>query len=476
MRIISVFLILVILLSFAACSSDPPPADTSGDTTADTAPAETTEAPETEPPAPAEPADYMLPIEYPSADGAFTVTLSAPTAVYQGAVGDQTWGHYQFPSLNFTPEGFILANWSYSSDTIDYKPAPAGAVTKRLSVNGGKSWMIPTALDKAAPKNLMGNGKYFNGFGGRAAHKVSYLFDYEPVMTWGEGFNTYKRFFVEDLLGDEREDALKDTVVTASVYDPETKKNEGFACVINWPYAPLTQHPGNKAYPLTQTFALCNGAVKIIDGDPYIAMYTGGFDSFADSREEAVYKYAEESAVYVFHSPDYGVTWNLISQVLMTDETHALATERTGSCEGFDEPMMEVMPDGSVVMLMRTGSDNPCFITRSTDKCRTWSEPVVFDDIGVLPQIVTLDCGVTLSSYGRPEMRFRITDDPAGIEWEDSITIPTAKAGKSCYYTDILPLSENTALFIYSDFFYPNKEGKGVRTILVRTVTVEKHG
>jgi hypothetical protein len=132
---------------------------------------------------------------------------------------------------------------------------------------------------------------------------------------------------------------------------------------------------------------------------------------------------------------------------------------------------MTVLPDGSFGMLMRTGSNNPSYIVRSSDRGRTWSKPERFDSIGVLPQILSLPCGVTLASYGRPTMRFAASADPAAETWTKFDIRLTAGPGTSCYYTDLLPLDGTSALFIYTDTMYPNADGVPVRSVLVRTVT-----
>ncbi len=175
----------------------------------------------------------------------------------------------------------------------------------------------------------------------------------------------------------------------------------------------------------------------------------------------------------MFRSTDCARTWEYISQVQANEEMFT----RSPSCEGPCEPMIRRMPDGSVVMLIRTGSDNPSFITRSTDGCRSWSKPQRFDDIGVLPQLIPLDCGVTLAAYGRPVLKLRATSDPCGMRWEDPTELPlsapdgTDKWSKSCFYTGFLALNEREALLVYSDFQYPNADGIGVKTILVRRIT-----
>ena len=84
---------------------------------------------------------------------------------------------------------------------------------------------------------------------------------------------------------------------------------------------------------------------------------------------------------------------------------------------------------------------------------------------------------MTVSTFGRPRIYIRATSDYSGVEWEDPIEIELSEADRigtrSCCYTRLLPLNENTLLMVYTDFNYPNQNGEGtLKTILVRTVTI----
>ena len=114
----------------------------------------------------------------------------------------------------------------------------------------------------------------------------------------------------------------------------------------------------------------------------------------------------------------------------------------------------------------------------SRDGGKSWSKPRKFDDFGVLPQILTLPCGVTLAAYGRPKLRIRATADPSGLVWEEPITVPlsapvgTSPFQTSCFYTDFLPLDDTTVLWVYTDFQHPNEQGEPAKAVLVREVKV----
>ncbi|MBQ9729480.1 MAG: exo-alpha-sialidase [Clostridia bacterium] len=388
----------------------------------------------------------------------FHLRIEEPVVVAHGEVGDNAWGHTQFPHLEYTTEG-IVCSWDYSNDTIDYD----GISYKRYSKDNGKTWDSEKGSCRTQYQ-VMKNGKQFKGFLAKGAHKVDYLKKYTPVYISPAKYSKGTYFFAEDII----EDA--DKKVFAIEVDENGNENV-FECKVNWPYQVLGELFG-LVYPITMLFALCNKCGLLqIDGDMYFVLYAPGFDAEANSREGAMRKYMDKSGIYVFKSTDCARTWNYLSQIHVGEDEWVDDPE----FEGFDEPMMERMSDGSVVMLIRTGAGLPSYIVRSTDNCKTWSKPKKFDDIGVFPQICRLDCGVVLSSYGRPGLRVRATSDPTGLEWEEPISIPFSNPNEylmSCSYTSILPLSDREALMSYSDFYYPNPKGIPVKTILVRKITV----
>ena len=465
-RILALLLAALMLLpALAGCNTDIPAETTDTADIAETTPAETTAPAETEPAEEEIPA-YKQEIvkEYEN----FTVTLSAPTVVFQGEEDDQVWGHHQFPSLRRTAGGMIIASWAYGEDKVGGK----NTGFSKISVNGGKSWVPNTGGNNAEPTLLMSNGKYFAGFRSYGTPASTHLKEFTPVVfEGGPSYQLRTMYFAEDVADHPKSKELHLTDFYINEYDPETKTTTAVPVTVNWPYAPIISFTGDFIYSLSGWFGLSGDNVIVAeDGTLYTCIYGPGFDSFADSKEAAMTDYALSCLfhVFVFASKDCGRTWDLTAQLTPGEEC-------PDPVEGYCEPKMIQMPDGSFFMLMRTGSNNPMYVTRSTDGY-TWTTPEVFDDIGVLPQLAKFECGVTVATYGRPYLRVAVTDDPAGAVWEDPIEIPLAgpKDGynQSCFYTDMLQLDANTILFIYTSFRYPNRNGVGVRTILTRTITV----
>ena len=410
-----------------------------------------------------------------NADKKFHLEIGDPVVVVQGAVGDQAWGHYNFPSIKKTSKGHILVGWDYGTDDIDYRSPPADVVVNKISEDNGKTFRLTRADDAVRSDRKfddrttflrMKNGKDFIGFRAKGSHPAEYIGRYTPAY---EGVQK-RYYFAEDLAETE------DTAVYAIERDPVTGEEELFACKVNWPYSTISLFVNRGLlFPRTMTFALnsCNTMFEK-DGDLYTVLYTCAPDAEAKTREESIHKYMAYSGCYVFKSSDCGRTWDYLSQILVDDGL--FRADKT--FEGLSEPHMKVMPDGSVTMLMRTGHCLPSYIAHSTDMCKTWSKPQIFDDCGVLPCLCPLPCGVTLASYGRPVLKVRATADPAGVTWEEPIQLFLHGMHKenymerSCFYTQMVAVGDDRALVVYVDSQYPNADGEPAKTVCVREICV----
>lgn len=177
-------------------------------------------------------------------------------------------------------------------------------------------------------------------------------------------------------------------------------------------------------------------------------------------------------------SRDEGRTWREIGTIPYAPEIAAdpLWDHR----DGFSEPQVGEMPDGSLLMLLRTDDGNgpgPMYSARSEDGGTTWGRPRLFDARGVWPQIVALQCGVTLATYGRPGLFVRATSDPKGLAWDERLVLmPDAPSNdpNTCSYSGLIALDERRAMVIYSDSRFPNAQGQLCKTILSREIEVTR--
>ena len=164
---------------------------------------------------------------------------------------------------------------------------------------------------------------------------------------------------------------------------------------------------------------------------------------------------------------------------------------------GFSDSDFAFMPDGSIVWFLRstwaayTGIEwGPMYMARSEDKGYTWSKPVRFSEMGVLPRLCTLGCGVTLLCYARPGIYVRVCENDSGTKWSKPLVVmkPENRSGLAnsviktptwhqwdgqCGNPEIIAIDDTSALLVYGDFYYPDKHGVKRKSILCRTINVE---
>ncbi len=423
-----------------------------------------TKAPETEPlvTGPVEP------------NGDFELVISEPNVVYQSKQDVQGWGKHQFPFIGYTADGLIRISWQYGEDKVGAQ----NTTYRRVSMNGGKSWIPGTSIDNVVTRVPMQNGKELTGFLSKGTTYNLSFDKYTPVFTAEKGLGSASFYLLSDLQEDP-------TMMDAWVFgiqerDPETGATKTVDATIHWPWATVGHYPNGSTYTVSGKIGQDGKRfLSAADGTLYTCFYTPSLDSSAATLEEAkdcLYQYC---STFVLYSKDFGRNWYVAKQFIPTEETMAMSVdyqEHKSDYEGFTEPYMIETPSGGFFILMRTGGTRTLFWSYSEDGM-TWSDPLPFDDFGVLPELLTLDCGVTVASYGRPELRLRATSDPTCQTWQDSVTIPVTSKdpdpyARSCFYTGMIQLDANTAMLVYSDFRYPNKDGLGVRTILTRKIHV----
>ncbi len=105
-----------------------------------------------------------------------------------------------------------------------------------------------------------------------------------------------------------------------------------------------------------------------------------------------------------------------------------------GTCE----PDIEVLANGDILCMMRTGSGSSMVQSRSTDNGQTWSSPVSIGWPGVRPELRLLSNGVLACSsgrglYGLPQVTYAMFSlEGAGETWEHPMAFHT---GPGCSYT-----------------------------------------
>jgi hypothetical protein len=141
-------------------------------------------------------------------------------------------------------------------------------------------------------------------------------------------------------------------------------------------------------------------------------------------------------------SVDGGTSWTVVSTI---------AYNPLVGSESFCEPVVGRCADGSLLCVMRVGSNYPLYQCRSIDNGLTWSTPVTLPGIdttltySVDPDLCLMSNGVLVLSYGRPNCRMLFSTDGNGNKWGNLISTYTDKTSG---YTGIREVAPNKLLLV----------------------------
>ena len=186
-----------------------------------------------------------------------------------------------------------------------------------------------------------------------------------------------------------------------------------------------------------------------------------------------------------YANPDGSIPANFNCYLLVSDD-NARTWKRRSAMVAFHrpayEPTIEENRAGEIVCVIRTDGVVPSgtvneaasmFITFSKDRGFTWDAPKPVLGYGVFPQLLQLDNGVMVLSYGRDAGTRVAFSLDGGHTWSrHRMIIDEAGKASSCGYTSLLPLGPDTFLLAYGDIHCQNADGVECKSILVRQITV----
>ncbi len=444
MKLRLLFTAVALLLLLTSCADgnpdtpeSAPPPDTESVRTTDTAEAETTAAPEQE-----EKEEEIIEMKY----NGYTVKIHEPVVVAQSEEvsrkGAIPWGGYQFPNVMRAFQDNIAVSFHMGADSI----VPGASYSRVfLSRNGGESFApVPAGFDLGVKQPALPDGTTVQARSRGAVDPKTVPLPAEPDATkifWGRTIKCY----LSTHFGDDWNKFAFAVNGQTKLYDIQMPDN-----YIRYIDEGVFAMPGYMSSHISP------------DGNFWGVCY----QFFLDDADGKV-----RFQPFFVVSEDSGETFTFRSTIPYRPDPSADSHYATR--DGFSEPQIAFLPNGNVICLMRTQDYNgngPMYYAVSMDNGYTWTEPKVFSKLGVLPQLVTLNSGVTLATYGRPGVFLRTTSDPNGLQWEEEITILDHEY--TCAYTSMLAISDTEVLLAYSDFIYPDAEGVPHKTVLVRKIEI----
>jgi len=366
----------------------------------------------------------------------------------------EKWGYFQFPNIDRLKDNTIRVRWNLNDDAMEaYGNHKFGVA---ISNDGGASFH-PSLSDDPLTTLILPNGDRLSIHTPRPIPAGE--LQLPPAV--GGSMDTYSKsttqyYRLQDL--PEKAKVLyfdrlpnQDTAwktEQASLSDPQAARHvlRGNLPIIWW------------------------GDMHLVSDRSIVAGVYPGFLIGADGKADPFHH------IFFYRSADNGHQWNIQGRILYTPD---LSIDPQGNKRmGYTEPGYEVLPDGSMICVMRTTDgigNGPLYVSRSTDKGITWSKPAVMTASGVLPRLLQLQNGVLVLSTGRPGVQLRFSNDGKGQVWSNPFEMMPwidYKNQVSCGYTGLLATGSDRFLLVYSDFRYLNDKGETRKAIKVREVIV----
>lgn len=298
--------------------------------------------------------------------------VSEPTTIAQSATPVQMPNTAVRVRVNGQQQ--ILVSYPAHTDATD----TAGNVLA-VSTDGGRTW------SQAQDRNPLPTAPSFDMT--RLANGDILAVDYHTYMTPDSG----------DLQADIPEAVSHDGGQTWTQFmgretTPQPMRNA--SSTTDWP-----GHPAGG-------FVLVHNVVEDKDGTLYQSGY--GFYAADGSKYRQV----------LLKSTDEGHTWS--TTTVAVNPTLSTSSAYQGFCEG----AIERVADGSLLIVMRTGSYQPMYTARSTDNGATWSTPqplLAGPDkqpvVGVYPSLTLMGNGQLVLWVGRPGQSMLASPDGSGRTW-----------------------------------------------------------
>ena len=387
-----------------------------------------------------------------------SVHFDEPVVVAMSDVGEKRWGYYQFIGLYEYPDDKILLGFHVAPDLIKAYGTPA---VKYISSDKGMTWK--PFIDESFPPTGGSNPVFSGDFICLPMPKAIDIKKANLVMPEPVGkFCSFdwKQFYLLEECPLAVQDYFEN--MAAVRWDKISKQWQNYTIVYD------------KRNALTFTRQVNPLVHRTIFERPPLRY--GNELLYADYRTS----YLREDGSVPAHlgvtnmvSQDNGYTWKRRSTIAMDPD----------GVDDWTEPMLAENKNGELVCVIRRSDhlQKSMMMTFSQDIGKTWEEAISLDQLGsfgVMPCLITLECGVMVLSYGRPGVWLSFSLNGTGREWTKPVCViegdPKRNREATDGYTTMLSIGPNQLLLTYTNFNHIDDQGNQRKAIMVRKLTIEK--
>lgn len=210
------------------------------------------------------------------------------------------------------------------------------------------------------------------------------------------------------------------------------------------------------AFPIDLAWVCCHGRpIQLSDG----TILAGVYGSEKDKKQ---------NSSFVIASKDNGNSWEYQGAVARPPYGEEIGAE------GANESALVELANGDILCMIRTGGGaKPCLLqAKSSDFGKTWSTPVVLMTPGrVDPQLLLLESGVLVCSFGRPNVNLMFSSKGDGSDWSKPFVFYD---GMGDHYTSLWALGESRFVLAWCRSGFCSRNIEGLNEVLTTEFSVVK--
>ncbi len=384
------------------------------------------------------------------------VLLDTPIMVAQ-AEREEEWGYFQFPDI-IKEDGNIVVGWQMKEDS--HKAYGKGGGQSLMSHDEGRTW---EPLDKSY--FALANRSFYLHDGSILQLYTPESKDIHSYQSFPNPIKSDKSLKMDFFLESELPEDLQGMYL-------KVRDNKGKVISIHGEL----DDPGLMRYAIDGLMPLMwwGKIVEMEDG----SLVGGMYRTYYKDIEESIPK----SCITFYKSIDGGYHWKALGRIPYHIEEIKDKSRIYDSTRGFSEANYEILKDGSILCVLRTGYNTPMYKSFSYDGGQHWTEPEPLTSNGVKPMLLRMDNGILVLASGRPGLQLRFCVEGDGKNWTEPIDMLTYMNGKGeydiwgfgCGYPSLVKVGKNSFYIVYSDFKTKNEEGDYRKAIMFRKISVTK--